>query len=229
MSASELSNRIESSSSSTVTVNAQPSYSSSHLSVSGGYYYQDSYHEDSHRDYNTSDGFANNRIAVARRSTLNIGLNNYNVYGGYEISFTGGDDAHQFRLALHGNRAEFQTNGTNGFNSPLLLGIDIDLHKLYPRNQLDFLLGLRITSAQLGYQLNKSVEIAGTTYDDDSLSVFGIGLPVGVQMDIGSFSLEAIASPTVYFHGFNTYLGFDNDIATTNFNVPISAGVGFNW
>ncbi len=227
MSASELSNRIESTGNSTSTVNVQAQQTNYHsnVSVSGGYY---SEFNDGGRSFGQG-GFANNRIAIARRSTLNLGVNNYNVYAGYEFSFTGGDDVHQFRVALHGNDVDFQTAGTDGFNSPLLFGIDIDVHKIFQQNDLDFLWGARLTSTMLTYNFNSSVNINGDIYDADSLGVFGVGMPMGVQMDVGSFTLEAIATPTAYFHSWNTELGFENDIAFTNFNVPISAGFGFNW
>lgn len=246
MSASELSQRIDSSTASTVNVQGRPIHSSpnSHVSVSGGYEsqstYSSSYRENGYQGnssslyqesyYGTGDGgFANNRVAIARRSTLNPGVSNYKVYGGYEVSFTGGDDAHQVRFALHGNDVDFQTSGTKGYNSPVLFGVDLDIHKIYSRQRLDFVWGARMSWALVSYNFDKPVSINDDVYQGDSIGLFGIGVPAGVQMNVGSLSLEAIATPTVYFHNRLSELGADNNIAFTNVKIPVSAGVGFNW
>lgn len=228
MSTSELSQAIESTTSSVVNVDADHGGFFGHMDISA-VYFGDFYDDDYGDDYDGGGGFANNRVGIAKRATLNVGVNQYNVNGGYEISFTGGDDVHQFRVALHGNGADFQSSGTNGFNSPMVFGVDFDVHKIFQQADIDFLIGARMSSAILGYGFDTPVVIHGSRYESDGLGMLGFGLPVGLQMDVGLFSLEAIAAPTFYIHGYETELGFINDLANFNVNVPISVGLGLNW
>lgn len=219
MSISDMSEAIESSTEAIVELDARPSRSAS--IETSAYFYSDG--------YSNFDGFANNRVMIARRQTVNVGINNYDLGSGYELAFIGGDDVHQVRVAVYINDAQFKVGSTDGFNNPVFLGFDVGFHAIRDMDPVEFFAGLRFTSAILGYEFDTPVSLLGEVYTSDSLGAFGIGVPLGMHVALGSFSMEAVAAPMLYLHAVESSLGARNDLVTWNSNIPISIGVGYNW
>jgi hypothetical protein len=222
---SELSDAIANESGPVVDLSskAKPNFSPA---ASVGVFVQSQTHYD---DPYGDDMFANNRFLVSRRAALNIGLSSYRLNSGYELSYTGGDDVNQMRIAVFYHDADFNDPDVAEFNSPIMLGIDIGAHALFPVNQIDFFVGARATSSLLHYQFNKPIDLGYELINSDELSTFGLGVPFGMQLSSGYLSLEALIAPTAYFHSFTTNFGVDNSLGFLNVAVPMSVGLGVNW
>jgi hypothetical protein len=221
MSMSELSDTIEQSSSSLVDVTSSATSTFGH-SVAAGVFIGT-------EEHSNIDTFANNQIAMGRRSALNLGVNKYTLNGGYEFSYTGGDDVHQMRVAFYYQDADFNAAQTSGFNSPLQLGIDFGVHVLVPVGELEFFYGGRLTTGMFSYEFDTPILVGVETFEGDHLNYFGMGVPAGVKMNVGMLTLEAVAAPTLYFHSFKSMIGFDNDLTFLNWAVPVTVSAGVNW
>jgi hypothetical protein len=219
MSITEMSEAIESSAEAIVELDARPERGPS-IETSAFFY---------SNGYSDFDGFANNRVLIARRQSVNVGINNYDLGSGYELAFIGGDDVHQVRVAVYVNDAQFKVGSTEGFNSPMFLGFDVGFHAIRDMDPVEFFAGIRFTSAILGYEFDSPVSILGEVFTSDSLGAFGVGVPLGMHVALGNFSMEAVAAPMLYLHAAETSLGARNDLVTWNSNIPISIGLGYNW
>jgi hypothetical protein len=225
MSMSELSDAIANESGPVVDLSSKARPTRSSAAAVGVFIDAQSHYHDPYSD----DLFANNRFLISRRSALNIGLSSYRLNSGYGLSYTGGDDVYQMRLGLFYHDADFNDPDVSEFNSPIMLGFDVDGHVLFPVNQLEFFVGLRATSSLLHYQFDKPIEYGNQLFQSDELSVFGLGVPFGMQLNSGYLSLETLIAPTLFFHGFETNLGVDNSLGFLNGAVPMSVGVGVNF
>lgn len=219
MSMSELSDAIESSSDSIVEVPASFDFSSAFES---SVYFTST-------GSSSWDGFANNRVTFSSRQVFDLGTPRYTLGPGYEFAYTGGDDFNQLRVGFYFNEARFRAGEFDGFNSPVLLGLDIDGHIIKSVNDVDFFFGGRVTSALLGYEFDTPIEVLGDTLTSDSLGIFGLGTPIGLHVGIGSLSLETVFTPTLFLHASETSLGAENDLVTWHWNAPITFGLGYNW
>jgi len=190
------------------------------VDASVGLIYQDEYYD---------DGFfgGEHRFLIGRQSAINSGINRYNISNGYQLAYVGGDHLSQIRLAIYYTEASFPTDATAGLVSPLVLGFDTDIHKLYTIDSVAFILGARITSAQLAFDFESPLFINGSEITGDSVNYFGLGMPTGLQMEIGSFALEALITPMMVFLNDTSNVGFDNNIGWFNFNIPMSFSAGF--
>lgn len=176
-----------------------------------------------------SAGFANNRVAVSSRSVFDLSTEPYQMSRGAEVSFTGGDDVHQFRAALFYHPARFRQGAVDGYNSPSVLGLDLGIHAIQQSDPVEFFIGLRATSAVLVYQFDAPVAVGYETFSGDSLGIFGLGVPLGMHLMAGNLSFEAVVTPSLYLHSVETALGADNDLVTWTQHTPVSLGVGYNW
>ena len=175
------------------------------------------------------DGFANNRVVFSYRQTLDLDYRAYRAGPGFEMSFTGSDDVYQFRGALFIQSAAFLDGVVEGYNSPALVGVDLGVQAVYDQDPIEFFAGVQGTAAALVYEFDSPVKVGYETYDGDNLSIFGLGIPLGMHMMLGPFSLEAVYTPTVYLHASETTIGATNDLITWSTHAPVSFGVGLNW
>lgn len=173
--------------------------------------------------------FANNRVVFSTRSSFDVTSDPYRSGRGVELSYTGGDDVHQFRAGVFFHPARFQEGAADGYNSPVLFGLDLGVHAIQDYDPVEFFAGIRGTTAVLGYQFDGPVKIGYETFKADSLGIIGLGLPVGMHLMAGNLSLEAVVTPTVYLHYSESALGARNDLVTWTTHTPVSLGVGYNW
>lgn len=164
-----------------------------------------------------------------RRSALNFGVSKYKFNQGWELAYLEGDASSQVRLAGFYQDVDFNDPVAAGFSKPFMLGLELDIRGLKVKDPFTAFAGIRFSTAIFHYNLNKPVSIGYETFNSDALGVFGLGVPVGVQFNSGALSLEAAAIPTLYFHGFETQLGFENDFVFLNTSIPISVGIGVKF
>lgn len=174
-------------------------------------------------------GFANNRLTLSSRQVFDLNDPNYTLGRGYEIAFAGDDDIYQLRLGLYYNPARFYAGQFDGFNNPVLLGLDIDGHAIVDLERVEFVYGVRVTTALLGYEFDRPVAILGQQFYSDSLGILGLGSPVGFKVALGNWVFETLFAPMIYFYYAETSLGVDNDLVRWNWNAPLTLGVGYQW
>lgn len=181
------------------------------------------------RNSNGMDGFANNRVVMSYRQSLDLDYTAYRAGPGIEFSFTGGDDVHQFRGALFIQSASFVEGVVEGYNSPALVGFDLGIQAIFDEDPIEFFAGIQGSVGALVYNFSSPVQIGYETFSGDSLGIYGLGVPLGMHVMMGQLSLEAVYTPTVYLHASETSLGAGNDLVTWSVQAPLSVGVGFNW
>lgn len=175
-------------------------------------------------------GSYDHRFLIGRQTALNIGVTNYDLLTGYNLAYAARMDDQEFHFSIFFTEIDFQANDTTaGLTEPLLFGLNIDWHKLFPYGQMAFVIGGRLTFAQLAFGYENSLIIDGTVVDSDAISVFGLGIPMGVQWDVEPFTFEILATPTFYVHEQSTFIGFMNDVVSMNVSTPVSLGIGFTF
>ncbi|MEJ2072912.1 MAG: hypothetical protein P8X79_05580 [Reinekea sp.] len=216
---------IESSNGDGVHVNSTPNYSASHSSV----FVESTIHSDNSSYMGDEWNFAQSRILLNFRGALNRDNAPYKAGHGLEVAFVGGDSEQQIRASIHFTNVDFNGPEFDAYNNPVLAGFDLDYHRLFSTNDLSYFAGIRFGGGIFGYGLNAPVNINFEEYNNDTLGYFGLGLPVGMQMELGSLALEAMIVPTVHLFSEFTDIGFFNDILQANTLIPISFGLGYAW
>lgn len=175
-------------------------------------------------------GSYDHRFLIGRQTALNIGVTNYDLLTGYNLAYAARMDDQEFHFSIFFTDIDLQANDTTaGLTDPLLFGLNIDWHKLFPASPMAFVVGGRLTFAQLAFGYENSLIIDGIDIDRDAISVFGLGLPLGVQWHVEPFTFEFLATPTLYLHEQSTFIGFMNDLVSLNVSTPLSFGVGLTF
>lgn len=167
------------------------------------------------------------RLMIGHHQVLNVGVNDYNLLGGYHVSYSARSADVQYRITGFYTDAEFQVGSTSGLLNPSLWGLSFDVERLYPVNEIAFSAGVRFATQSLVFSYQNPIYINYEPIESDAISTFGLGLPIGMQLASGSLAVELLVTPTLNFHDPLTRIGFQNDLVGLNVNVPVSFSVGF--
>jgi hypothetical protein len=104
-----------------------------------------------------------------------------------------------------------------------------DISAIYSVENVYFEVGGRIGAGMASFSYDSPLYLFGDEIRGDGIGTFFIAAPIGVQVDLGTITIESQISPTLSFHDPETEIGFDNDIVFTKWSLPIAFGIGVNF
>lgn len=169
------------------------------------------------------------RFTLFSHRILSQRLNGYQLDHGYQLSAATRDSTMQLRLNGALIPGMFSAPHNDGLRDLYQFDLSADVSYLVDLTPVVFEYGGRIGIGSLGFSFNQPIVLGDQQFSYDSISLFYLGLPVGMSSTVGPVTLEALFVPTFNILGATTDIGFNNDITRTHWAWPISLGVGWQF
>lgn len=169
------------------------------------------------------------RFTLFSHRILSQRLNGYQLDHGYQLSAATRDSSWQLRFNGALTPGIFTAPHSDGLKNLYQFDLSADASYLVEFTPITFEYGGRIGIGSLGFNFNQPIVLGDQQFSYDSISLFYLGLPIGMSSTIGPVTLEALFVPTFNILGATTDIGFNNDITRTHWAWPVSLGVGWQF
>ncbi|MFQ3231124.1 MAG: hypothetical protein ACI9DO_002504 [Reinekea sp.] len=199
-------------------------YSNSHIQaniavVSDPFYFDD--------DLNLTS--LDSRVSLYRTQTTSFHRQGYTQLPGMKLSLAGKDNQIQYRFSLGYSPAVFTSPHSEGLRDLHIFEISGDISAIKQFNDVAFELGGRMGTGVASFAFASPLNVAGREVRGDGIGTFFLAVPVGIQIDLGTVTVESHLAPTLTLHNAETEVGFDNDIVSAKWSLPLAIGLGINF